>query len=199
MRMDQTMGRTAADCINTLSEEELARVIREYGEEPRARRVAAAIVRERRQGAILTTGVLAAIVSSAVAEHGRGRLHPATKTFQALRIFVNGELDALETGLKASFSLLREGGRLVVITFHSLEDRIVKRFMAAHVGRWESLPQGGTAWRGERPQGRLLARKPRRPSEAECQRNPRARSAKLRAIERVCGPWAACSMNGSES
>ena len=184
MRMDRSGERTAADVVNSLSEEELARVIREYGEEPRARRVAAAIVRARRHGAILTTGALASVVSAGIG-YRHGRLHPATRTFQALRILVNGELDELALGLDASLSLLRDGGRLVVITFHSLEDRMVKRFMAAHAGRWESQPQGGAAWRGERPAGRLLTRKPVRPGEEECRRNPRARSAKLRAMERI--------------
>jgi 16S rRNA (cytosine1402-N4)-methyltransferase len=114
----------------------------------------------------------------------RGRIHPATQTFQALRIAVNGELEALERGLEAGISLLAPGGRMAVISFHSLEDRMVKRCFAEHQGRWESLHEGGQKWVGQEPPMAVLTRKPVMASEEECQENPRARSAKLRVAER---------------
>jgi 16S rRNA (cytosine1402-N4)-methyltransferase len=114
----------------------------------------------------------------------RGRTHPATQTFQALRIAVNGELEALERGLAAGLGLLAPGGRMVVISFHSLEDRIVKHFFAEHQGHWESLPEGGRKWLGSLPQVAVLTRRPVTVSEEECRVNSRARSAKLRAAER---------------
>jgi 16S rRNA (cytosine1402-N4)-methyltransferase len=160
-------GPTAADVVNTYPEEDLARVIFEYGEERFSRRIARAIVRARGRRPLETTGELAAVVAGAV-PRGRGpRAHPARRTFQALRIEVNAELDELAASLPRAASSLQDGGRLVVIAYHSLEDRIVKRFVAAE------------------PALRAITRKPVRPSTAEVAANPRARSARLRASERV--------------
>ncbi|OVE73845.1 16S rRNA (cytosine(1402)-N(4))-methyltransferase [bacterium B17] len=183
MRMDQSSGQSAADIVNGAEEEELAQVIREFGEEKRARRIASAIVRRREKDLIATTGALAEVVDVAVGGR-RGGKHPATKTFQALRIAVNGELEALERGLDAGIGLLREGGRMGVITFHSLEDRIVKRFFASHAGKWRSLEEGGSRWEGSLPTVKRVTRKPVMPSEEEIERNKRSRSAKLRVVER---------------
>ena len=168
MRFDpRSERRTAAELLNTLPEAELERVLREYGEEPRARRVARIIAQRRQTRAFQRTGDLVAAVTAALGG-ARGRIHPATRTFQALRIAVNEELGALEAGLDAAVQLLRPGGRLAVISFHSLEDRIVKwRFRA-----WAD--QGGV---------HILTRKPITPDNQELQLNPRARSAKLRVVE----------------
>jgi len=184
MRMDTSMGETAFDIVNAFSEEKLCAVLRSLGEEPRARQIARAIVRERSRQPITTTGQLAALVERA-ARGRRGRRHPATRTFQALRIAVNNELEELQQGLEQGVSLLRDGGRMAVIGFHSLEDRIVKRFFAAHVGKWTSLQGGGREWTGERPCVALVNRKPVTPSREEQVANPRARSAKLRVAERL--------------
>jgi 16S rRNA (cytosine1402-N4)-methyltransferase len=162
MRFDARGGETAADLLNRLPEAELARVLHEYGEEPRARRLARAIV-ERRPFA--RTSDLVGLVG-----HQRGRIHPATRVFQALRIAVNDELAALEEGLEAAVKLLRPGGRVAVISFHSLEDRIVK---------WRFRN-----WADSRLV-RVLTRKPQTPGEPELHANPRARSAKLRVAERL--------------
>lgn len=186
MRMDARLAMTAADVLRFLPEKELATVLWRYGEESAARRIAAAVTEELRRGgdaALRTTDALADLV---VRVKGRkGRIHPATQTFQALRIYVNGELDVLEEGLEAALNLLAPGGRLAVITFHSLEDRMVKKFMVAHEGRMEALARGGSRWAGELPRGRRVTRKPIVPSETECDGNPRARSAKLRILERL--------------
>jgi len=156
-----------------------------YGEEPRARQIAAAIVRARSEQPIRTTRELAALVAAhAGRQPGRARIHPATRTFQAIRIAVNDELGALELGLAQSLGLLAERGRLAVISFHSLEDRIVKRFMAREA-------RGDEAYAGlpnipphARPRLKLVG-KLVRPGEAELERNPRARSARLRVAERT--------------
>jgi 16S rRNA (cytosine1402-N4)-methyltransferase len=171
MRMDQTQGPTAADLLADVEEEELANVIFQYGEERFSRRIARRIVETRQTAAIATTGQLAQIVRRAVPRKGYQRIDPATRTFQALRIWVNRELDGLDAFLVEASRRLRAGARLAVITFHSLEDRIVK-----HVFR--ALAAGEMALR-------VLTRKPVTPAEAEVARNPRARSAKLRAIERL--------------
>ncbi|NQU40093.1 MAG: 16S rRNA (cytosine(1402)-N(4))-methyltransferase RsmH [Lentisphaerae bacterium] len=184
MRMDPTQPPTAAELVNTLSEFELADCFRTLGEEKRARVAARAIVRERSEVPITTTGRLAAIVEKAVGGR-RGRIHPATRVFQALRMRVNGELDALAEGLDAGISLLAPGGRLAVISFHSLEDRMVKHCFARHIGRMVSLAAGGEAWEGTRPKLKAITRKPVMASEAELAENPRARSAKLRVIEAI--------------
>lgn len=186
MRMDVEAGSSAADLVNSLPEEELAEVIVKYGEERSARRVARVVADARRRQPIRTTLELAGLIEKALGPK-RGRIHPATRTFQALRIAVNGELDALRRGLEGSLQVLREGGRLVVITFHSLEDRIVKQFMTAHAGRMVARQEGGAIWVGQEPASRNLTRRPIVPSVHECTMNPRSRSAKVRALERLAG------------
>jgi 16S rRNA (cytosine1402-N4)-methyltransferase len=166
MRMDTRTGPTAAQVVNEASERELADLIYEYGEERRSRRIARAIVRGR---PITTTGQLARIVSQAAPAMKQDRIHPATRTFQALRIVVNRELDEIQALLGSAPQLLRRFGRLVVISFHSLEDRIVK----------DSLREGAKQEVWE-----ILTRKPVTANEEEIDRNPRSRSAKLRAAER---------------
>jgi len=176
MRLDPSRGSTAADLVNGLDEEALAAIIFRYGEERGSRRVARLIVERRRQAPITRTAELAALVVRAVGRGGRERIHPATRTFQALRIAVNGELEQLEAALPQAVDLLRSGGRLAVISFHSLEDRIVKLFFRAESG------YGGSA--NERvPRLRIVTRKPIEAGEAELAANPRARSAKLRIAE----------------
>jgi 16S rRNA (cytosine1402-N4)-methyltransferase len=188
MRMDRSQRRTAADVVNGMSERELVSILRKYGEEHSARKVAAVIVRRRAEKSFETTGDLAEVISDAKGGR-RGRTHPATKSFQAIRMEVNGELGGVESGLRGGVELLRSGGRMAVITFHSLEDRIVKRFFAAHEGRWESLAAGGERWEGELPAMKRITRKPVQPAEAESLSNPRARSSKLRVAERIMSPY----------
>jgi len=171
MRMDQTGGPTVADLLANVGEEDLANVIFQYGEERFSRRIARGIVEARRTARLATTGQLAQLVRRAVPRKGYQRIDPATRTFQALRIWVNRELDGLDAFLVDASRLLRAGARLAVITFHSLEDRIVK-----HAFRALAAGEGAV---------RVLTRKPVVPGEAEVARNPRARSAKLRAIERL--------------
>jgi 16S rRNA (cytosine1402-N4)-methyltransferase len=175
MRMDRSGGETAADLLARSSEIELADAIFQLGEERYSRRIARALVDARHLAPIDTTGRLAAIVRRAVPRRGLMRIDPATRTFQALRIWVNRELEGLEHFLQAAARRLRSGARLVVISFHSLEDRIVKHTFRA-------LAQQGVATL------KVLTKKPIVPTEAERQRNPRARSAKLRAAERVVDP-----------
>ena len=182
MRMGGS-GPTAADIVNTWEEKRLADAIWRYGEERHSRRIARAIVREREQAPILTTSRLAEIVRKTI---GRGddRIDPATRTFQALRIVVNDELGELERGLEAAQSLLRENGRLAVVSFHSLEDRIVKEFMRA---RSDAAPRPSRHMpdigrKADAP-FRLVSRRPILPGETETARNPRARSARLRVAE----------------
>ncbi|MGY2893654.1 16S rRNA (cytosine1402-N4)-methyltransferase [Deinococcus sp. UYEF24] len=196
MRMSQS-GPTAADVVNTLEVEELASIIYEYGEERHSRRIARGIVYAREESPILTTTRLAEVIKRAYpGQHARG-IHPARRTFQALRIHVNDELGALRAGLDAAASLLAPGGRLAVISFHSLEDRIVKRWMKLHSGetgpKWVSRDgpgSGGSDTDGEvqathGPVLTPLYKRPLEASEAEQELNPRARSAKLRVAERV--------------
>jgi 16S rRNA (cytosine1402-N4)-methyltransferase len=169
--------------VNDLSEADLAHVIREFGEEPRARCIAHAVVSERAARPIRTTSHLASVVSGAVG--GRtGRIHPATKTFQALRIVVNKEIETLEKGIEAGLGLLGAGGRIAVISFHSLEDRVVKNCFKEHAGKFESLPEGGSRWRSRLPEVLVVTKKPVMTSEEEIQVNPRARTARLRVAER---------------
>ena len=180
MRMDPTQETSAADLVNAASVEELARILRDYGEERFAGRIARAIVAAR---PIETTRALAEIVRRAIPRrfHER-RIDPATRTFQALRIAVNDELRNLQDGLAAGFAALRPGGVIVVISFHSLEDRIVKRFFRKlATPRYESLAPGPPL----PPQAEVLTKKPLRPSEEEIGENPRARSAKLRACRKL--------------
>ncbi|MEO8520884.1 MAG: 16S rRNA (cytosine(1402)-N(4))-methyltransferase RsmH [Acidobacteriota bacterium] len=171
MRMDQTAGPTVADLLAAVDEEELANVIFQFGEERFSRRIARGVVEARRLAPVETTGQLAQIVRRAVPRRGYQRIDPSTRTFQALRIWVNRELDGLDAFLVAASQRLRAGARLAVISFHSLEDRIVKHTFRA-------LAAGGEALR-------VLTRRPLIPGDEEVARNPRARSAKLRAIERL--------------
>ncbi len=179
-------GPSAADVVALATERDLADIIFNLGEERHSRAVARAIVAARRKGPIATTGALADIVSRVV--HARpGDIHPATRTFQALRLFVNDELHELECGLAAAERILKPGGRLVVVSFHSLEDRIVKTFLAERsgaVGRSRHLPEK----RPEAATFSTLTRRPVTPDDAETDENPRARSAKLRAAERTGAP-----------
>ena len=177
MRMDRSQGATAAHLLATVDEKELADVIFQYGEERFSRRIARAIVNERRAAPVTTTGRLAQIVRRAVPHRGYQRIDPATRTFQALRIWVNRELEGLEQFLVSAARRLLAGARLAVITFHSLEDRIVKHTFRALA----SLAPGDTGSVAVR----ILTRRPVEPTEEEIARNPRARSAKLRAIERM--------------
>ncbi len=183
MRMDQSEGESAAELLARLEAEELAEILTRLGEEPQARRIAGAIVRERARGAIVTTARLAETVSRAAGGR-KGPRHPATRVFQALRMAVNREMEELEQALDDGLRLLRPGGRMAVITFESLSDRLVKRFFAAHVGRWVSLEQGGERWEGALPAADKVTRKAVRAGAEEIRDNPRARSAKLRAVER---------------
>ena len=183
MRMDQSREETAASLLNTLGEDALTDILRRYGEEPRARAISRRVAQQRNRESFATTGQLADLVMEVYGGR-RGRIHPATLTVPALRIAVNGELDALAQGLEAALRILAPGGRMAVIAFHSLEDRLVKQFFVEHQGRMESLPAGGQKWVGALPEMRILTRKPVMATDRECQENPRARSAKLRVAER---------------
>ncbi len=183
MRMDPASGRSAAQWLAEVEPETLARVLRDYGEEPRAARIARAIVRAREQAPITTTGRLAQIVAAA-AGYRAGRRHPATRTFQAIRIQVNRELEELRGALDQALEVLAPGGRLVVISFHSLEDRIVKRFFRERSRRITGAPRGLPVAGGPEPGPLRLLGGLVTPGEAECRRNPRARSARMRVAER---------------
>ncbi|HLG14144.1 MAG TPA: 16S rRNA (cytosine(1402)-N(4))-methyltransferase RsmH [Blastocatellia bacterium] len=203
MRMDQTTGAAAAELVRDLTEGELADLIFEYGEERGARKIARAIVRERQRREISTTKQLADIVVRALRVPGRWRIHPATRTFQALRLAVNSELQSLSAFIPVAVAALARGGRLAIISFHSLEDRIVKRSFQLESGRClcEGLirttapKQAAAASReggdvvcarcGARRRVAVLTRKPIRPSAEEIRRNPRSRSARLRVCERL--------------
>ena len=183
MRMDVTRGPTAADWLATAAESEIKEVIRNYGEERFARQIAAAIVAARAGGSLGTTRQLAALVAEAIPTR-EPRQDPATRTFQAIRIHVNQELEELSVALPQCVDLLEPGGRLVVISFHSLEDRIVKRFLREH-SRADTLPPRLAVRARDLPEPRLrVVGKARRPSEAEIAINPRARSAIMRVAER---------------
>jgi len=184
MRMSQS-GVSAKDLVNTLSQKELAQIIFRYGEDRSAGRIAAGICKAREQGEIATTLQLAEIVKASVpAAVRRAEGHPARRTFQALRIAVNGELDRLQEGLQAALELLSPGGRLAVITFHSLEDRIVKQAMAQWCQGCTCPPDFPVCVCGKKPKGKLLYKKGLSPSAEECAENPRARSARLRVFEK---------------
>jgi 16S rRNA (cytosine1402-N4)-methyltransferase len=183
MRMNTTEGATAAEWLAGVSQSELADVLFRYGEEPRARQIAAAIVRARATAPLTTTRQLADLVA-AHAGRSSGRIHPATRVFQAIRIALNDELAALERGLAAGLTLLMAGGRLAVISFHSLEDRIVKRFMAREARGDEAYAGLPNIPSHARPRLRLVG-KLVRPTPTEVERNPRARSARLRVAERA--------------
>lgn len=183
MRLDRTQARTAADVVNGTPERDLADLIFQFGGEPASRRIAAAIVDGRRVAPFRTTARLADVVARAAGGR-RGRIHPATRTFQAIRMAVNGELEQAGAGCEAAIRLVRAGGRVAFITFHSGEDRVVKQVMAHHVGREVSLQQGGVRWEGEEPRTAWVVRKPLVAAADEVRLNPRARSAKLRLVER---------------
>jgi len=183
MRMDTRSGMTAAEFVNTAPEDELIRILRAYGEERFARRIAAALVRERVQSPFATTGRLAAVVSEANPAWEKHK-HPATRTFQAIRIHVNRELADLEILLSKVIDLLAVGGRLVVISFHSLEDRMIKTFMRDE-SRGKSVPRDIPIRHEDRGQRLRLIGKAIKASEAEVAGNPRARSAIMRVAERV--------------
>ena len=182
MRMDRGSGASAADLVNTASREELERIFREYGEEPRARSIVHRLVTDRDKAPFTTTGQLAEAVERAAPRSGPR--HPATRVFQALRIAVNDELGALKAVLEAAPGLLNPGGRIAVITFHSLEDRIVKHFFKDTCAATLDRPE----WPAPRPNPRhffiSVPGTPATPGPEECVVNPRARSARLRAAER---------------
>ncbi len=185
MRMNQAAELTAADVLNTYPADRLARVLRDYGEERFARRIADAVVRERERAPLSSTTRLAEIVRDSIpAAARRTGGNPAKRTFQALRIEVNGELDALRAALPAALDVLAVGGRIVTLAYHSLEDRAVKQAFAA--GSADTTPRGlPVPLPSARPQFRLLTRGAERPSEHELAANPRAASARLRAAERI--------------
>ena len=186
MRMDPTSGPTAADLVNTAAAEELARIFREYGEERWAGRIARRIVQVRQQHPLTTTRQLAELVRDAVpGGKAPAGIHPATRVFQALRIQVNQELEHVSRGIAEAVDLLNPGGRLVVISFHSLEDRIVKRFFQEEAKGCICPPRLPTCVCNHRPRLEVLTRKGVRASDAEVEANPRARSAVLRAVRRI--------------
>ncbi|MCH5348328.1 MAG: 16S rRNA (cytosine(1402)-N(4))-methyltransferase RsmH [Oscillospiraceae bacterium] len=184
MRMSQS-GQTAADLVNGLSEDELSRIMFEYGEEKFSRKIAAEIVRQRSIKPIETTGELAEIIGRAVPAKFKRDKNPCRKAFQAFRIAVNAEFECLDKGLDDAFELLKSGGRLCVITFHSLEDRIVKQRFASFCKGCICPPDFPQCVCGRTPRGRLVNRKPIEASENELEANPRSRSAKLRIIEKI--------------
>ena len=187
MRFDTGRGVPAAELLATLGQDELTALFRRFGEEPFAGRIARAIVEARRTAPVRTAEELAALAARAAPSRapGRRRIHPATRVFQALRIAVNEELEALEAALASALDLLRPGGRLVVLSYHSLEDRIVKRFLQAERRGCTCPPEAPVCVCGRLPRLRLLAPKGLVPSPAEISANPRARSARLRAAERL--------------
>jgi 16S rRNA (cytosine1402-N4)-methyltransferase len=189
MRLDPREPLTAADLVNTLPENELADLIFKYGEEPASRRIARRIVEARAREPFETTAQLEAVVYGALGGRVAGRtrhaIHPATKTFQSLRIAVNRELEVLEQGLQAAVRVLKPGGRLAVISFHSLEDRVVKLFVRQEQKGCVCPPEYPVCVCGRKPTLRAINSKPIEASAEEARRNPRSRSAKLRIAERV--------------
>lgn len=185
MRMDQREKRTAGDIVNGYSEHELFRIIRDYGEERFAQNIAKHIVAERERKRIETTGELASIIRASIPKKVQATGgHPAKRTFQAIRIELNGELTALEDSLDGMINLLDDGGRIAVITFHSLEDRIVKAAFRRNENPCTCPPDFPVCVCGKKPKGFVVTRKPVIPSEEETAENPRAKSAKLRVFER---------------
>lgn len=183
MRMSKE-GMSAADIVNTFSEQQLAKIIFEYGEEKFSRRIASNIAAARAEAPIETTLQLADIIRNSVPQKARREKNPCKKTFQAIRIAVNGEFDHLSKGLDDAFYSLKPGGRLAVITFHSLEDRIVKQRFAGWCRGCTCPPDFPQCVCGNKPQGKLINRKPIEADQKELERNNRSRSAKLRIIER---------------
>ncbi len=186
MRMDTSRGETAADLLNDLPEQELERIIGEYGEERWARRIAAFIINARNESPITTTFQLVDIIKGAVPKaKWDERIHPATRTFQGLRIAVNHELESLERGMRAALDLLKPGGRGVIISFHSLEDRIVKHIFREYAEGCTCPRQLPLCVCGKQPRVKVLTGRPVTATQQETDENPRARSAKLRAIEKL--------------
>jgi 16S rRNA (cytosine1402-N4)-methyltransferase len=183
MRMDPRSTLTAADIVNGYSEEDLTRLFRDLGEEPAARRIASIIVKMRKDAAFTETLQLARAIEKVVGRHGRR--HPATQAFQALRMEVNDELGALEQGMRVLTARLEAGARIAVITFHSLEDRIVKNFIRDHSREWLDRPEWPEPKRNPEYDLRAITSKPIEPSENERRINPRSRSAKLRVAEKI--------------
>ena len=181
MRMDRAGGVSAADIVNGEDAGELAKIFRDFGEEPHAGRIAKAIAAARAKRRFETTLELADVIERLIGR--RGGHHPATRVFQALRMAVNDEMGELERALEDGISILKPGGRFAVITFESLTDRVVKRFFAAHGGKMVSLQQGGEIWEGALPRAVAVTRKAVKAAEEELNLNPRSRSAKLRVIE----------------
>ena len=185
MRMDQRGAVTAADIVNGYSEQELTRVLRDYGEEKFARRIAANIVERRQAEPISTTGELVEIIRASIPVKAQQGGHPAKKTFQALRIELNGELTVLKDSIDAMAELLSDGGRLAIITFHSLEDRIVKEAFRRLENPCTCPPDFPVCVCGKKPKGKIITRKPIAPTSGEQSLNSRSKSAKLRVFERV--------------
>jgi len=183
MRMDPGSEKTAGAIINSYSEEELTRLFRDLGEEPAARRIASAIVKQRKTAPFRETLALARAIEKLVGRHGRQ--HPATQVFQALRMEVNDELGALQQGLRVLTARLEGAGRIAVITFHSLEDRMVKNFFRNHSKEWLDRPEWPEPRRNPDYDLALVTPKPLEPSEEEQRANPRSRSAKLRVAEKI--------------
>ncbi len=185
MRMDREQPVTARDIVNSYSEDRLYRVIREYGEERFAKAIARNIVRAREKKEILTTGELVEVIKASMpAKAKSGKGHPAKRTFQAIRIELNSELDVLQESLEDMVSLLNDGGRLCIITFHSLEDRIVKNFFRKMEHPCTCPPNFPVCVCGKKPAGKVITRKPILPSEEELEKNKRSKSAKLRIFEK---------------
>ena len=189
MRMDRSEGLTAADVVNTWPQEELRRILQQYGEERYAPSIAAAIVRRRQERPIATTGELVEVIKSGMpAKALKEKQHPAKRSFQAIRIAVNDELASVDRMLQGAVPRLNRGGRLAVITFHSLEDRIVKNALAQFARGCICPPDFPVCVCGRTPDVKLTPKKPILPSEREIEENPRARSAKLRVAEKLKDP-----------
>lgn len=185
MRMDQTSPFSAKTLVNTYSAPELTRIISTYGEEKYAKSIANNIVKKRQEKEIETTGELIEIIRSSMPAKSLREKHPAKRTFQAIRIEVNSELDSLKKGLESFFSLLRPGGRMCIITFHSLEDRIVKEYFKSLVDVCTCPPEFPVCVCQKKPLAKIITRKPILPSKEELEQNPRSKSAKLRILEKL--------------
>lgn len=185
MRMDTRETVTAADIVNTYTEKQLGDLLLRYGEERWARRIAAFVVRERKKARIETTFQLTEIIKMAIPAAARRDGHPAKRTFQALRIEVNGELEALRRAIREAVLLLNPGGRLCIISFHSLEEKLVKQLFKKEEHPCECPPDFPVCVCGKKPTGKMITAKPILPGEKEIEENPRAKSAKLRIFERI--------------
>lgn len=185
MRMDQTSPFSAKTVVNTYSAPDLCRIISTYGEEKYAKSIANNIVKARQEKEIETTGELIEIIRQSMPAKSLREKHPAKRTFQAIRIEVNSELDSLKKGLESFFSLLKTGGRMCIITFHSLEDRIVKEYFKSLVNVCTCPPEFPVCVCGKKPLAKIITRKPILPSEEELNKNPRSKSAKLRILEKL--------------